>query len=271
MCPGAQGKEYGKRYYGTERNLDPPVERTGETVQGGGKGEEGVREGRADEVAGVGRDVAALVVRVDGDVQPHEVDELLGLSEAEEGSEVGRVVLVGVNGGELSVAVDVAEDASGNVGELSDEVHRVVERGLPVLLLVDTVRVRLGKGRVVVEGGDGEGELAHGVKGVGASVDELLDELGDGGTGGPLLGETLDLLLGRDLAGEEEPEETLGKGLGASGSLRELGLALRDGLAAETDTLVGVEHGALPNEALEVESARVWRVQRVQQVKRVKP
>jgi hypothetical protein len=91
------------------------------------------------------------VVRVDGDVQPHQLDEFLVVTETEQGGQVGRVVLVGINGGHLAVTVDVSEDSSGNVGELGNEVHRVVESSLPVLLLVDTLRVGLGKGRVVVE------------------------------------------------------------------------------------------------------------------------
>jgi hypothetical protein len=41
-----------------------------------------------------------------------------------------------------------------------------------------------------------------------AVVDELLDELGDVGAGSPLGGQITDLLLGRDLAGQEKPEET---------------------------------------------------------------
>lgn len=88
------------------------------------------------------------------------------------------------------------------------------------------------------------------MEGVGASVNQFLDEFGNLGTGGPLLRETLDLLLGGDLTSEEQPEEGLGKGLGATGGGGELLLALGDGLAAETDTLVGVEDGAFPNQTL---------------------
>ena len=127
------------------------MEGTGETVERGGKGQEGVGEGGSDQVSSVGRDVSTLVVRVDGNVQSHQLDELLVVAKAEQGSEVGRVVLVGVNGRELAVAVDVSEDSSGNVGELGNEVHRVVKGGLPVVSLVDTVGVGLGEGRVVVE------------------------------------------------------------------------------------------------------------------------
>jgi hypothetical protein len=41
-----------------------------------------------------------------------------------------------------------------------------------------------------------------------AAVDQLLDELGDVGAGGPLGGEVANLLLGGDLTGQEKPEET---------------------------------------------------------------
>jgi len=47
----------------------------------------------------------------------------------------------------------------------------------------------------------------------GASVDELLNVLRNLRAGSPLGGEVTDLLLGWDLTSQEEPEETLGKGL----------------------------------------------------------
>jgi hypothetical protein len=84
-----------------------------------------------------------------------------------------------------------------------------------------------------------------------AVVDELLDELGDVGAGSPLSGEVADLLLGGDLAGQEKPEETLGKRLLAAGGLGEKLLDLGDGLAAEADTLLRVEDGTLPDEGLD--------------------
>jgi hypothetical protein len=84
-----------------------------------------------------------------------------------------------------------------------------------------------------------------------AVVDELLDELGDVGAGSPLGGQITDLLLGRDLAGQEKPEETFGKRLLATGSLGEDLLALGDGLSTESDTLLGVEDGTLPDEGLD--------------------
>ena len=87
---------------------------------------------------------------------------------------------------------------------------------------------------------------------VGASVNELLDKLGDLGTGSPFLGKTLDLLGSRDFTSEEEPEEGLGEGLGSTWGGGELSLALGDGEATESDTLVGIEDGSFPDETLGV-------------------
>jgi len=84
-----------------------------------------------------------------------------------------------------------------------------------------------------------------------AVVDQLLDELGDVGTGSPLSREVADLLLSRDLAGQEKPEETFGKRLLATRGLGEKLLALGDGLATKTNTLLGVEDRTLPDEGLD--------------------
>lgn len=97
------------------------------------------------------RDVTTLVVGVDGDVQSQEVHELSVLTVTEESSQVGGVVGVGVDSGDLAVTEDVSEDSTGNGRELGNEVHGVIESSLPVLLLGDTVRVGLGEGGVVVK------------------------------------------------------------------------------------------------------------------------
>lgn len=83
------------------------VERSGEAVHTGGEREVGIGQGRADEVGRVGRYVAALVVRVDGQVEPHELDEL-GIVVAEHRREVVRPVLARVHGADaLAALVDV--------------------------------------------------------------------------------------------------------------------------------------------------------------------
>lgn len=184
------------------------VQGTGETVQASSQGQEGGAEGAADQVGGVGGNVATLVVGVDGEVQAHELNKVLVVAKAELVGKVERVVLVLLDGGNLATLEDVLVDARSDVGELGNEVHGVLVGVAPVLLLVDALGVGLGEGRGVLEGVDGEGELGHGVQVARAVVDELLNKLGDVGAGGPLGGQVADLLLGRDLAGQEKPEET---------------------------------------------------------------
>ena len=228
------------------------VEGTSKTVQTGSEGEVRVREGRADQVSGVGRDVTTLVIRVDGEVKTHELNKVLVLAESEEVGQVGTIIQVGVDGGDLgAVLEDVLVDATGNVGELGNEIHGILEGGVPVLLLVDALLVSLGELRVVLESSDGQRELGHGVEGVGASVEEILNEGGESSAIGPLGRETLDLLVGGDLTGDQKPEEGLGEGLLATLGSGEDSLALGDGLAAETDTLLRVEDGTLPDETLD--------------------
>jgi hypothetical protein len=207
-------------------HLSEPVEDllVGQTVKGTGQtletsGERQHRGGQsgADQVGGVGGDVATLVVGVDGQVQTHQLNEVLVAGEAELVGQVVGVILVLLDRGDLAIFEDVAVDAGSNGGQLGDEVHGVLEGVGPVLLLVDTLGVGLGEGRLVLESGHGQRELGHGVEGVGATVDELLNELGNIGAGSPLGRQVTDLLLGGDLAGQQKPEETLRKGLLTTG------------------------------------------------------
>lgn len=184
------------------------VQGTGKTVETSGEREERRAEGRADQVSGVGRDIATLVVSVDGQVETEKLNEVGVVAEAQLVGEVEGVILVLLDGSDLAALEDVLVDARSNVGELSNEVHGVLKGVAPVLLLVDTLGVGLGEGGGVLESSDGQRELSHGVKVGRAVVDQFLDELGDVGTGSPLGREIADLLLGRDLAGKQKPEET---------------------------------------------------------------
>lgn len=236
------------------------VEGTGETVETSGQREEGGAEGRADKMGGVGGDIATLVVGVDGQVQAHELNEVLVVAETELVGEVEGVILVLLDGGDLAALEDVLVDAGSDGGKLGNEVHGVLKGVAPVLLLVDAPGVGLGELGGLLESRDGQRELGHGVEIGRAAVDQLLNELGEVGAGSPLGRKVADLLLGRDLTGEEKPEETLRKGLLATGSLGEELLALGDGLSTETDALLGVEDGTLPDEALDATGTAIYLV-----------
>lgn len=212
------------------------------------------------------------------------------LAEAKECSKVPRVVLVSIDGRELAKTIDVAVDATSNVGQFSDatesrsyvsrsqrryrqntrngQVHGVLKGRLPVVLLGDTLLIRFCKCRAMVQlprdrngepvtsqtvkrntyGGDSQAELAHGVEGGRASVENLLNELRNSGTSSPVLGKLGDLLLCGDLSGKEKPEEGLRERFFSTNSLGKELLAFRDSFATEADTFLRVKDGAVPNE-----------------------
>lgn len=184
------------------------VERTSETIETSSKREHRRAEGASYQVSGVGTDVAALVVSVDGEVQSHQLNEVLVLTKAKLIGKVETVVLVLLDRSDLSAFEDILVDSCGDGGELGNQVHRVLKSVAPVFGFPHAFGVRLGKGRFVLESSDCEGELCHGVEVARASVDQLLNKFGNVRTGGPFCGKIADLLLGGDFARQQQPEET---------------------------------------------------------------
>lgn len=184
------------------------MERTSQSVQARGEREHGGAQSTADQVGGVSTDISTLVVGVDGQVETHQLNEVVVVAEAKLVGQVEGVVLVLLDGGNLAVLEHIAVDLGRNGGQLSNEVHRVLESVAPVFFFVDTLGVGLGEGRLVLQSAHGQRELGHGVKGCGASVEQLLNELGDVRASSPLSRQVPNLLLRGDLAGQEEPEKT---------------------------------------------------------------
>ena len=177
------------------------VQRTGQTVETGGQRQEGGAQRRSDQMRGVGADVATLVVRVDGQVQPQQLDEVVVLAKAQLVGQVEGVVLVLLDGGDLAVLENVAVDLGGDGGQLGDQVHRILERVGPVVLLVDSLGVGLGEGRFVLQRRHGQRELGHGVEVAGATVQKLFDELGHVRTSRPFGRQVTHLLFRGDVSG----------------------------------------------------------------------
>jgi len=184
------------------------VERASKAVQASGKGQHGRAESGSNQVSGVGRDVPSLVVRVDNEVQPHQLDEVLVVTKAQLVGQVKTVILVLLDISNLAIFEDVSVDLRSNGGELGNDVHGVLEGVLPVVLLIQALSIGLCKGRLVLKGGDGKGELSHWVEVRGAAVNELLNEFGDSRPCSQFGRQVADLLLRWNLASQEQPEQT---------------------------------------------------------------
>lgn len=88
--------------------------------------------------------------------------------------------------------------------------------------------------------GDSQTELAHGVEGGRASVQNFLDELRDGRTSSPVLRQFSDLFLSGYFTSDQKPKEAFGQRLGATWCPGEKFLAFWDRFATEANTLLYV-------------------------------
>lgn len=253
------------------------VERSSKTLETGRVGEERIGEGGSNEMCGVGRDIASLMITMEGEVETEEISESLILWLAEHDGEVLGPIEVAVDGWESTTwAVGLVVDLSGDSWELGEEGDGIFEDWLPVLGLVETVLVGLCEDGVVVESRDtgGEkhvrllslmgnngrnleggnlrnGELGHWVESLWEVLHHLFNEWWESSLVGELSRENADLLSGWDLTSKEEPEHGFWQHLGSGLSLWKNLLAILDGLSVETNTLFGVENGSLPEHSLD--------------------
>lgn len=228
------------------------VQRTSQTVQTSGKRQEWGGQSGADQVSGVGRNVTTLVVRVNGQVQSHQLQELLVLAKSEQGGQVGTVVQVlGDGTSQFAIVENVSVDSSSDVWQLGQQLNGVLVSVFPVVGLWRALGVCLGKLRLRLQGSDGDRELGHWVQVGWGAVNQLLNVLWQGGSGRQLLGQGLGLGGRWNLAGQQQPEQSFWQRLASTWSLWQLLLDVWDGSASETDTLDWVQHRTLPDKALD--------------------
>lgn len=96
------------------------------------------------------------MIRVDDEVQPHQINEILVSAETKLVRQVETVILVLLNGSDLPILENIAVDLGRNGRKLRDEVHGVLEGVAPVLLLVDALGVGLRKFGLVLKSSNGD-------------------------------------------------------------------------------------------------------------------
>lgn len=83
------------------------------------------------------------MVRMDNKVQPHQVHKVLILSETELVGQVEAIVLILLDGSNFSILEDIAVDLGGDCRKLGNQIHRIFEGVVPVVLLIEAFGVRL--------------------------------------------------------------------------------------------------------------------------------
>mmetsp|Transcript_140715 Transcript_140715/g.449849 ORF Transcript_140715/g.449849 Transcript_140715/m.449849 type:complete len:205 (+) Transcript_140715:523-1137(+) len=121
--------------------IGQPVQRARKTAEARGPRVVGVAEGRAYEVSGVRGDVAALMVRMQHQVQAGALLELLAVVHAKHGREVAGPVELRVVGRHDAVLEGAAVDVRGDDGHLGHQVEGILQSPLPVLILLHAIVV----------------------------------------------------------------------------------------------------------------------------------
>mmetsp|Transcript_67099 Transcript_67099/g.151655 ORF Transcript_67099/g.151655 Transcript_67099/m.151655 type:complete len:266 (+) Transcript_67099:467-1264(+) len=203
------------------------VEWPRQATDAGGPGVVGVAEGGSHEVRGVGRDVAALVVSVEHEVEAGALLELLVRVHAEHLRVVGCPVELAVVGQHLAILERAPVDVSRDNGGARHKVQCVLECPLPVLRLLHALVILGREDGVLLHGEHRHRQLRHGVGRRGEGVQGLHDSRRHRAAAVKLLREGPGLLRRGHLAREQQPE----------GCLRQAGLATR-GLGEDLVDLV---------------------------------
>mmetsp|Transcript_17227 Transcript_17227/g.52100 ORF Transcript_17227/g.52100 Transcript_17227/m.52100 type:complete len:203 (-) Transcript_17227:314-922(-) len=185
------------------------MQRASKRVHRGGQREVRVGERRTDEVAGVGRGVAALMVGVDNDVQTHQLVKGR-VVHAEHLAKVGRVVdALVVRLAELAIKVGAPVDKRADLGEAGKQVHHVLIGMVPVHRLGGALGVLARENGVGLQRQDGRRQLRHGVHALREGANGGLHVRRERGARMKLGSERVDLRLGGHLTRQEQPEEAL--------------------------------------------------------------
>lgn len=186
---------------------------------------------------------------MDDDIKSHELPEGL-VVESEHLRVVGTVVESGVGLRDLVlVSIAVVVDDGSDVRDLGADIEGIFEGRLPVLALVNALAVGLGEVALRLAGEDSHRELGHGVHRLGEALDEGLGLLWQLAAVEEFFLELLELAMGRELPGEEQPEGSLGQGLRAAWGLVALLSDLEEILASVGDTVEVVKLGGFIEEA----------------------
>ena len=194
-------------------------------------------------------DVSALVIGVDCQVETHQFDEL-GIVEAHHGGEIGRPVLLRIDGTHVAVMETIAIDHGSNSGQFGNKIKRILQSilqkkityyfyffiiyYLPVFGLVYSLCIGFGELALALQSRYRGAELAHGMQIIRKIIYHADDVGRQIGSRRPILRKIIDLenkiresakfifylylLFSGNLSGDKKPKEPLGQRLLTSGS-----------------------------------------------------
>lgn len=220
------------------------MEWSSESVHGSGERKVGISESRSNEMAGMRRDVSALMIGVNRKI-PSDAFFHLVLVETKHVGEVASPIEGMIRSDKVATMVLVPVDGCTDVGQLGQQIHGVFEVVLPVFGLVGSRLVGLEELAVDLQVEHCHGEHGHGVEVLGQAGDEVQIVLAEVSSVPPFAGQCVELLLSWVPAGGQQEEHGFWEWLNSVGSLLGLFTELRNGVPSEGDSADRIKRGSI--------------------------
>lgn len=189
-------------------------------------------------------DIAALVVSVDGEIAPDALLHLVTVVAKHVGVVAGPIE-ADVGGDDLALLIPVPIDDGRQLGHLGQDAHHIVVVVGPVVGLLHALVVLVEELAVPLEEENGQGQHRHGVGLLRDGGHQLDILLGEAPVAPELVLQVVELVLGGELARQQQVHHALGQGLVPAGGFLGLLLHLGDGVTPEGDSRNGVQLRAL--------------------------
>mmetsp|Transcript_29356 Transcript_29356/g.79475 ORF Transcript_29356/g.79475 Transcript_29356/m.79475 type:complete len:273 (-) Transcript_29356:2214-3032(-) len=197
------------------------------------------------------RRISSLVISVNAEIQSHKLVKRWVVV-SKHAAEISRIIQRGILG-HNTIEVNISVDHSSNFWQNGNHTKNILERMMVVIGLRRTFGVGLGKVRLGLASTQTNAQLSHGMHIFWKTVDQIFRVFGELGTGVKFGSKGVDLFLGRNFGGQEQPQKTFQERFAITSHPRVCGknsLAFWDGQSSESNTFGGIQVGSFPKHAL---------------------
>ena len=217
----------------------------------------GIAQGTSHQMDGVGRNISAFVIGMNGHVHAHHLTEFLAVV-TKHMRKVACPVQVWIRFNVLPVSVAASVDIGCDPWKTTDQVHGVLIGMCPVFAFVDAVSVRPAVFTFRAACIDPRDELGHGMCIDGQSIDDFENVRGNDAPPRPIVADPTYFILCRQFIHQHQVEDPLRQGLFSFGRIFGQHLIeFRNAVASEAYAFCWIELGGFVDQRWHSPHARI--------------
>ena len=216
-----------------------------------------VAQGTSHQMDGVGRNISAFVVGMDGHVHAHQFAEFLAVV-AEHMRKVACPVQVWVRFNVLPVSVAASVDIGCDPWKTTDQIHGVLVGMRPVFTFVNAFSVRPAVFTFRAACIDPRDELGHGMRVERQGIDDLENVRGNDASPRPVVADPTHFILCRQFVHQHQVEDAFRQGLFSFGRIFGQHVTeFRDAVASKAYAFCRIELGGFVDQRRHSPHARI--------------